>query len=383
MLTFLFIFSFCVFVIIGAAWLQTVVAFQIKSRLGKLLVFLLLLCPGYLVLMLSQIMRDSWSRQMNVLCFCSLVWMLWLVCYALPLDILRLLAIWRNWRLKDWLTWKKIFFISLAAVAVSTVIGYNQAFKIRVKEYDIYSERVPAEFDGYRVMLLSDLHFGTYGSGRIVRIVADIIRNTPNLGVVIHAGDMLDSKNIPDVTEHCNILREAAANVRDGIYGVNGNHDVYATWENTKRYHRQAGITLLGKFAGNGDSAILHDWLQLSGIDYIISHEQSAPPSNPDCFNILVKHLPGQPPNMTDVDYQLMLSGHTHGGQMFPFNFFVNFINRHRTSKLYYNPDGCSYYICQGTGFWGPPLRFFIPAEAVIFNLRSKSGQQSTANSQQ
>jgi predicted MPP superfamily phosphohydrolase len=85
----------------------------------------------------------------------------------------------------------------------------------------------------------------------------------------------------------------------------------------------------------------------------------------------MLSHTPKVASGLTSNNVDIILSGHTHGGQMFPFHYFVKQANENRLAG-FYNINGVNMYISRGTRYWGPPMRVLAPSEITIFNMKSK-----------
>ena len=283
--------------------------------------------------------------------------------------------------------WRMEALAGVALVLVASIVGFLQTGRPNVRVVSIADARIPAEADGYRIMLCSDLHLITpYRSAILDKVEAAAAEWRPSL--FLHAGDFIDGPRSGDLTALCDRL--AAWSFPDGKYGSFGNHDGYADWQVSRQWHERAGIALLGNRMGRPEASPL-PWLHLTAIDdqavwienyhkgldpaaeteaIALCEKVPAPPE--ETFNILLRHRPDLRKDGCP-GWQLMLSGHTHGGQLFPFSLSIPLTYPYRTGRLHTLENGLRLYICQGTGFWGPPFRFLVPPEITIVELHHAS----------
>ena len=288
---------------------------------------------------------------------------------------------------------RNIMLLSMAFTLVAAVIGNLQARYPRIAYYGLALPGVPPEADGYKVLLTSDIHL-TQGKYPTILDAVDQAIAAEHPDHILHAGDFLDGPHHGEIEEQ--LARVRAWSAPDGKYAVFGNHDGYAEWHHSRDAHEQAGVTLLGQRVKR-TLAEIHPWLRIVGSDDpacwlpqlfarvpAISEDGDEPdaadlneawekcceiPEVPaEGVTILLRHQPhdalGVPPN-----YDLMLCGHTHGGQLFPFNFVTNSFHEYRTHRWYAVNSRLWIYICRGTGFWGPPFRFLVPPEITLITL--------------
>ena len=286
-----------------------------------------------------------------------------------------------------------VMFLSLAVTVLTAIIGNIQTRYPILAHYDFALPGVPAGADGYKILLVSDLHLTQGKYPTILDAVDDAIAaEKPDL--ILHAGDFLDGANHGDIADQ--LARIKAWSAPDGKYAVFGNHDGYADWHHARDIHEQAEMTLLGQRVRR-TLAELHPWLRIVGSDdpacwYVLKYARTPtvteegdepdadslaaawrkcceiPDVPADGVTILLRHQPSGAPGVPE-NYDIMLSGHTHGGQLFPFNFVTNAFHDYRTHRWYAVNSRLRIYICRGTGFWGPPFRFLVPPEITVITL--------------
>ena len=156
-----------------------------------------------------------------------------------------------------------------------------------------------------------------------------------------------------------------------GSYGVLGNHEYYVGYGDSKQFYEDAGITLL-----ENESAVLPNGAQVAGLKDIKTAGVSAEQVmrlldglDKDKPTILLSHTPLLAEVAATHGADLMLSGHTHNGQLWPFNYLV----RTQFPRVYgmYDVGNMKFYITSGVFYWGIPLRFLAPAELVILEVNA------------
>lgn len=263
--------------------------------------------------------------------------------------------------------------IGSAAVALVSVVavGYGlvEAATPRVTNTDVALDRLPAEFDGVRVALVSDLHAGPSRGADFVRKVVDSI-NAQNPDVVLLDGDLIDG-TVPLVGADLAPLRDLAAPL--GVFAVSGNHEFYAgdggEWLDL---WSTLGIDVLRNertTLTRGDAAI-----DLAGIN-----DATAPaPYEPDLgaalegidldrFVLLMAHQPLQAVEASDFGVDMQVSGHTHGGQIWPIRYLVPL--QQPSVEGLDTIDNTTLYTTRGAGAWGPPVRVAAPPEIAMLEL--------------
>ena len=259
----------------------------------------------------------------------------------------------------------------LSLVFAAAIWGVIEVGMVRLKTVEIYSEKIPPESDGYRIAVVSDLHFHHGFQNAILHKAIDCIREA-NPHLLLSAGDFLDGAISPR-TERL-FCQFADVVVPDGKYGVLGNHDSYSGAEDSIQAHAQAGFDVLRQRGVD-----IKPWLRLYGIDdpAVWRRQKRQEPAlklplvSDGKFAILLEHQPRRPEVPDRQNYDLMLSGHTHGGQIFPFNLLVQLEYSWKTGSPIAFPGGLTLYISPGTGFWGPPFRLLARPEVTLIVLRS------------
>jgi len=261
---------------------------------------------------------------------------------------------------------------------VVTAIGFWNARRIaRVVEVEVPIAGLPAALHGFAIVQISDVHVGpTIRRGYVQGIVEAVNRLQPD--VVAITGDLVDG-SVPHLREHVAPLAQLAG--RHGNYFVTGNHEYYSGALPWIDELRRLGIRVLH----NEHVAIEHGGatLVLAGVpDYMAGHFHRDHASDPAAalagapehagVRVLLAHQPRTAPAAAKAGFDLQVSGHTHGGQFWPWVHFVRFQQPY-TAGLH-RLDGLWIYVSRGTGYWGPPKRFGAPSEITRIRLKSASG---------
>ena len=262
-----------------------------------------------------------------------------------------------------------LLFVVLSMVVCGWAVW--EAVKIpEVKTVSFSSEKLDRE---YRLVMLSDLHINRATPLlRIRQLVNDI--NMLNPDVIVLTGDTIDD-NVVLIEEHLKALKELSAPF--GVYSIMGNHEFYAG----ARDWAMAFSALGFRFLNNYGDKIGNTGIYLAGIPDINAAQRVNMPiktknalykAEKDDFVIMLSHTPKIAEGLTSENVDLQLSGHTHGGQIYPFHYFVAAANDGVLSG-FYNKNGIKMYVSRGTRYWGPPMRIFAPAEITVFNLKATS----------
>ena len=283
---------------------------------------------------------------------------------------------------------------ALGLTAASTVIGLGMARWPRLVHIDVPVEGLPPALAGFSIAQISDLHVGpTIKRGFVERIVRRV--NALQADVIAITGDLVDG-SVADLSHHTAAL--ASLSARHGVFFVTGNHEYYSGERAWTAELRRLGLTVLK----NQHVVLVHDGapLLLAGVtDYSAHHFDPAQRSDPAAAlrmaspgksaagsagsipataatatptaatmpKILLAHQPGSAQAAATAGFDVQLSGHTHGGQFFPWNLLVGFFQpftrgMNRLGKL-------RIYVSRGTGYWGPPNRFGVPSEITRLRL--------------
>jgi hypothetical protein len=260
----------------------------------------------------------------------------------------------------------------LALTVAVTGIGFAIARRPRIVEVDIPVSRLPKPLHGFSIAQISDVHVGpTIRREFVERLVRRV--NGLRTDLIAVTGDLVDG-SVQQLAAHTEPLSKLSA--RHGAYFVTGNHEYYSGEAAWTSEIRRLGLTVLK----NQHVVLNHDGasLVLAGVNDIGAHHfDAAQRSDPSAAlegapldagaKILLAHQPSSVDAAANAGYDVQISGHTHGGQFWPWNLFVRFFQPftaglHRVKNLWL-------YVSSGTGYWGPPNRFGVPAEITRIRL--------------
>lgn len=247
-----------------------------------------------------------------------------------------------------------------------------------VSEVAVELPRLPRALSGLTIVQVSDMHLGPTAGAREMRRVVEMVNGLrPDLVAV--TGDLVDG-SVPE-------LRAAVAELsrlqsRWGTFFVTGNHEYYSGVEPWMVELRRLGLTVLhnqrvsvgdrGPGGASIDLAGVDDWRSLGmapGHGYDLGRALEG--RDPSRSLVLLAHQPQGFEAASRTGVELQLSGHTHGGQIFPFSLLVGAAYRY-VRGLYRHQEGDTWshiYVNRGAGYWGPPMRLLSPPEITKVSL--------------
>lgn len=258
--------------------------------------------------------------------------------------------------------------LSLALV----IYGYIDARQVRIKNLEITTEKILPGDGKLRIMQISDVHVGIIiQRERLAPIVEKIKQAKPD--ILVCTGDLLDG-------ELDNIMKDAvpfdSIKPRYGKYAILGNHEYYAGLKRSEQFIRAAGFDLLR------DEIRQVAGINIFGTDDITGYKMGLIKKNEKFaqalqekhqdFSLLLQH---QPSVDDKSNFDLQLSGHTHGGQIFPFTLIVRQIFP-KVYGLYQPAPNKILYVSRGTGTWGPPVRVLASPEITVIDITGKSANR-------
>jgi uncharacterized protein len=262
---------------------------------------------------------------------------------------------------------------AVCLTVISAGIGFTQCYlPIRTKQIEVSIQGLPDGLEGFRIAQISDLHLGPLlPVSRVARIVTRTNDLSPDLIAV--TGDLADGS----VEQERDCLVELGKlQAVHGVRFVTGNHEYYSgvqPWLEAVRnlgwktlvnqceilQHRESGLAVIGlpdpASRGEGEGPDLQK--AMAGLP-------------PEATKLLLYHQPLDTAAAARAGIQVQLSGHTHGGQYFPWSpivrlFFEHPLGLHRVGRMWL-------YTSPGTGFWGPPNRFLVPPEITLITLKKE-----------
>jgi uncharacterized protein len=269
--------------------------------------------------------------------------------------------------------------VAAAIVLVSLVLvvwGYFEAMRVpRVRQVDVAIPRLGAGLDGVRVVLLTDTHYGPIDRARWSAGVVDTV-NRLDADIVCHTGDIADGSVSRRRAQAAPL---ATVRARLARTYVTGNHEYFGEADGWLEHMRELGWEPLHNrhlVVERGGSRLV-----IAGVDdrtaagsgrpgHRADHAAALAGADPDLPVLLLAHQPKQVDAAVAHGIDLQISGHTHGGQIWPFHYLVR-LDQPVVRGLTRHGDRTQLYTSRGTGFWGPPLRVFAPSEITVLTLRT------------
>ncbi len=269
--------------------------------------------------------------------------------------------------------WPRLSAMGVMVLAPAiTVAGYFMARRVAaVVDVDIPVAGLPQALVGFTIAQISDLHVGpTIKRAFVEKVVRRV--NRLEADMVAITGDLVDG-SVDELARHTEPLGNLSS--RHGTYVVTGNHEYYSGAHAWIRELRRLGARVLL----NEHVAIEHEGatIAIAGVtDWSAHHFDPSHRSDPHgaargapagATKVLLAHQPRSAHHAASAGFDLQLSGHTHGGQFWPWNLFVRLqqpftAGLERVGEMWL-------YISRGTGYWGPPMRFGIPSEITLIRL--------------
>jgi predicted MPP superfamily phosphohydrolase len=257
--------------------------------------------------------------------------------------------------------------VALVGVGVATAMGPPDLLRVPVR-----LRRLDAAFNGFRIAVVSDIHLGPLaGRAHTERIVRMINETEPDLVAVV--GDLVDG-TVEELGPAAEPLRDLVS--REGTFFVTGNHEYFvedpSSWlrelERNGVHPLRNENTLIRRGAGA---------FTLAGVNDIAGAQHSDPPdfdralSGADASGptILLAHQPVMVDDAAGRGVDLQLSGHTHGGQMWPFHYIVRAVQPSLAGLS--TVGDTQLYVTRGAGFWGPPVRIGARPDITVVSLQA------------
>jgi predicted MPP superfamily phosphohydrolase len=260
----------------------------------------------------------------------------------------------------------------IAGLTLSAIALFQGMRPPVVQEYEVRLSGLPVEFDGTTVVALSDLHLGSLiGAGWLDARITQVEKQKPDMVVML--GDIFEGHG-PPKDKLITIFHRLKPPL--GVWAVAGNHEFHGRNNTGVRSMEDAGFRVL-----RNRWAQVQPGLVLAGVDDLTSRHRSGIKADflsqalkdlPSGVSILLSHTPWEAEKAAGAGVDLMLSGHTHGGQIWPFDYLVRLAYPLLEGR--YDVNGMPVIVMRGTGTWGPRMRLWNPGEILKVTLRSKEG---------
>ena len=269
----------------------------------------------------------------------------------------------------------RVLQLRTVAVALALVLSIIAVFQGKrsplINRQEVILPGLPRERDGLRMVFISDLHLGSQiGQAWLQELASQIKALAPDLIAV--GGDLVDH-DVFRVQSMIPALRALQAPL--GVWAVLGNHDSYGGAVESSRIMQEAGFRVL-----HDESAVVVPGLRLAGVDDlgVRGHGGPVEPAIHSALQLVrlgqegcvyLSHTPVGMDEAAKAGAGLMLCGHTHGGQIWPFNYLVKL--RYPELVGRFKHDSMTLFISRGAGTWGPRMRLWRPGEIVLITLRA------------
>ena len=359
------------------AWARLVRDLALPARWRKALTWVVVLLAALLVgvFLSSRTVPAGWRRTLVTYGFLWLGLLFYLTVLLAGFDVVRFVGkrLRRGPREVD--PGRRAFLARVTASAAVAgtgaiaIVGRRAAFEITTPEIAVPLARLPKELSGFRIVHLTDVHLGPILQERFVEtLVEETNARKPDLIVV--TGDLVDGPvaRLASVVDPLSKLR-----ARCGIAFVTGNHEYYSGAEAWLAFLRERGVrVLVNERIAVGDTGAGGATFDLAGVAdhhagrFLRDHEpdlaRAVAGRDPERELVFLAHQPRQLALARGLGVGLQISGHTHGGQMWPFRTLVAMTQPFVTG-LHRTEEGSAIWVSRGAGFWGPPMRVLEPAE--------------------
>lgn len=314
------------------------------------------------------------TRFVTLIAYAWMPFLLWFVCFGLLADLwnllVRLAAAIRPRASALLLPARRVVLTILAIGALLTAWGLVEVRTLRLKTLDVVTDRLPPNAAPLRLVQISDVHFNPLTRPADLDRLLSVIRNA-RPDILVCTGDLFDS---PSPCMDAFTGPFAGLECPLGKFAVLGNHEYFTGLNRSLGLLRDSGFRVLRQEAVSvrrensvvaaiaGVDDFEGRWI---GLECLHDESQALSPDPGRPFTLLLKHHPIVLPEAA-ARFDLQLSGHTHAGQVFPFEWAERFLFRHTRG---YHPE-VKLYISPGTGTWGPPLRVFAPPTVTLFVIR-------------
>jgi hypothetical protein len=374
-------FFLMVFVIYGGmhayVFLRARSAFVFSPAAGiAITVFMLLMVFAlFLIRALEQQEYDNLARVFAYIAYFWMAALFLFFCCSLVLDIASLIIRVAGWSsgfdvTRILLSTRTSFLICLSFSLSICIYGYIEDINIRMERVRIETTKLPPGIDQLTIVQVTDVHLGLIIRSQRLERMLDIVREAKP-DIFISTGDLVDAQ-INHLTGLAELLR--GIKTKYGNFAITGNHEYYAGIAKALIFTREAGFTILQ------NEAVDVGPITIAGVDDRtavqlkleppISEKDFLAKLSRDRFILFLKHQPRIDESTIGL-FDLQISGHTHKGQIFPFNFVTRLIFP-MIAGTYDLGKGSLLHVSRGTGTWGPPIRFLAPPEVTVYELVRK-----------
>lgn len=338
----------------------------------------------WLFMQRRAVMGTAWETPVHTVVLVWVGFALITVSWLFFLDCARILA-WivdnaAGTRLGHMLRLSRSVPLALGFCALLGLYALFEAAYIRPVHLTITTNKLPPDIPRLRLAVMSDVHVNALAGvpARVERMARVAREAGPDMLLML--GDLVDT-DMRGKDRELAALRSIKAPL--GKFAVLGNHEAYSGLENALRFTRSAGFTVLRREAVHAGGIVVagvDDAVFISGgrTGGAAAEEEAClellrsldPERDKGRFILLLRHRPGTHGSIAGL-FDLQLSGHTHGGQIWPGRFFTTWANGFSSglTTVFGRHGHSAMYISRGTGVWGPPMRLFTPPEVTVIDL--------------
>jgi uncharacterized protein len=359
------------FYILFRAWHALAPLSELRTVIVLAAAFFVMLYP------LGRVLeRYTLSRVSEIIVYAGAVWlaeMVYLFLLTALVDIISAIAFFLpaySFAFQLPATKLYIEFGIMAVATLATLLGFLNARFPQIKELHFSVPKKSSSVSELKIAAISDIHLGTIMGPKRLHYIVDKV-NTINADIILLVGDVFD-EDIGRVIKNNlgDLLRQMKS--KYGIFAVTGNHEYFGGVEQAVAYLREHGITVL-----RDETFSVENMLTIIGRDDISSAgmgiKRGKRKSLSELYTntlptIVLDHQPFNLNEAADVGADVQLSGHTHHGQLFPFNFITKKV--YEVSWGYKKKGNTHFYVSCGAGSWGPPVRTGNTPEILSITLR-------------
>jgi len=335
---------------------------QVSAFFIWVFLFLMILSP----LIIRILERDSFEKAATVLSYIGYTWMGFIFMffsYSVFCDLCSAMYVavaHKNFNPSGIIRFIIPLFVSLSFVAY----GFYEAKKVKIERITIETERLPKDIGFLRIVQISDVHVGLLTRDEDLREKVERVKRL-NPHIIVSTGDLVDGDldRIESLIEYFSSLDPPL-----GKFAVTGNHEYYAGIKRARKLLEGSGFKIL-----SNEVFQVKKGINIVGIDdYFLDSKKELKLLNhlsQKDLTIVLKHRPIVSKESIGL-FDLQLSGHTHGGQIFPFRLITRVFFENVSGYKILN-ERSRLYVSRGMGTWGPPLRVFSPPEVTVIDLLS------------
>lgn len=378
-----FIAFFIIATACSAITIKTLVGYNDMNLIGKLLISAVVLLGWFSPLLISALHHASWlsPRAFAVVSFIgyTLLGFAFIVFCLLMLRDIIWYGVYGSARALGFHSWslnpKNISVLgraNLIVVLLGFLVGLYALYEgIKIPTVNKIAIETPLLKKNWRLVHLSDTHIDrTTPVSRIHKIVETAEKQNPD--IILLTGDIFDDD--PTVLDE-QIAALSGLSAPFGVYVSLGNHEFYNglnSW--MYKYKKMGFVVLFNKGVTVADdifiAGIPDAFTANSHPGLNINLARTLEGSNQKQLKVLLSHNPEIASSISSYNFQVMLAGHTHGGQIFPFHFFVKKANKYLSGD--YKVNDIDLHVSPGAGTWGPSMRLFAPSEIAVIDLIKK-----------